>query len=103
MQAYGLAGKSKVAKGKWRNGKASGAQLRALKNMRGFSRYLPAPHNKTARWACDAREHLRRGSCSDLIDVLKVLANQSELSRNGKRHWKWPEHVHVPELITEDL
>jgi hypothetical protein len=69
--------------GKWRQGRASGQQLRALGKLSWAARYLPdLRHRRAVRWVIE-QDSIRSGTASDLIDILSSLADASIDARNG--------------------
>lgn len=105
MQADGLAlpTAERWAEGGWRQGRSTPKQRAALERMAWASRYIPQPHRDSIKWAISARNVLRSGACSDLMDVLRAVADASDPSRKQRRHWKWPKSVSIPPLEVDSL
>lgn len=69
--------------GKWRQKRATDKQLAALGRMAWAVRYLPEDrHRRAVRWVLE-QDSVRSGTASDLIDILRALADASKDARNG--------------------
>ena len=105
MQADGLAlpTADQWADGKWRQGRSTPKQRQALERMAWAARYIPQPHRDAIKWSINARNVLRSGACSDLLDVLRAVADASDPARKSRKHWKWPKAVHIPPLDIDSV
>ena len=59
------------------------------------------PHRQRVKALCDpaVAVGLQRGAASDLISVLRGVADASKPARAARKHWHWPgEGLHIPEL-----
>jgi len=82
----------------WRRKRATPKQVAALEKMSWSSRYMPEPHRIAVKAICANPMRLRAGVASDLMDVLRAVADASSVARKNKRHWRWPAVLSVPVL-----
>lgn len=76
--------------GKWRRKRATPKQLAALSRMSWAARYLPDERHRAAvRWVAQ-QDEVRAGTASDLIDILRALADASAGARNGGPRFELP-------------
>jgi superfamily II DNA or RNA helicase len=103
LQAVGAVPSDAVEAGYWRTRRPSAQQVSSLGKLgRAFARYLPAPHNEavlTLSREPVARE-LQRGAVSDLISVLKAIADAAPGDWQARGGWsfEWPGGLDVPAL-----
>lgn len=89
--------------GAWRRRRATPKQRGTLAKMAWAARYLPDErHRRAVRWVVE-REEVRAGTASDLIDVLKALADATADARNGGPRWECPFAVPGVELRAEGV
>jgi superfamily II DNA or RNA helicase len=81
----------------WRGTYPTAKQLQALQNVKWASRYFPKETRENFKKLFASPEILKRGTVSDMLDILRVLADQSSTARSFKCHWKFPEHLKLPE------
>lgn len=105
MQAYGMAQQTHASfiDGQWRTRKASAKQIDALRRMQWAAKFMPKSHRDSLKWAINARGVLKKGACSDLLSVLRALADVSKDQRAIHRYWKWPKNVSIPPLEIDGL
>lgn len=90
LRSHGLAQPPKVGEGRWRRRTATERQRQALQKMSWAARYLPDErHRRAVRWVIEQPTVLA-GTASDLIDVLRALADASAPSRSMRAHWHCP-------------
>ena len=86
----------------WRGGIPTPKQLKTLENLFWTTRYLPVEarteFKKLAK--SDAARFLKRGTISDMISILRIMADQSQPARSNKMHWHFPSSVRIPSLGT---
>lgn len=76
--------------GKWRQGRSSAKQRRALDGLSWAARYLPDhAHRRAVRWVLE-QETTRSGTASDLIDILRALADATKGARAGGPKYDLP-------------
>tara|TARA_R110000822_G_scaffold199060_3_gene336985 strand:- start:761 stop:2284 length:1524 start_codon:yes stop_codon:yes gene_type:complete len=77
-----------------RGGSPSGVQLKTIQNLLWTTKYLPKDIREPFKLLIGAAQLYNKGTCSDLIAILKGLAKGSEASRKQpniyKKHWKMP-------------
>lgn len=98
FQAHNMTVEKKLSStSHWRGGYPTQKQLQALQNVKWASRYFPKEPRENFKRLFAYPEHLKRGTVSDMLDILRVLADQSATARSFKCHWKFPEHLTLPE------
>jgi hypothetical protein len=91
LRSYGLAKPpAHDAGAKWRRKRATERQRAALGKMSWAARYFPDErHRRAVRWVLE-QDLLLSGTASDLIDILRSLADAASSARSQGTHWHCP-------------
>lgn len=98
VQAHGLAPADHVSAGRWRDMEPSESQVAYLRKIAWATRHLPETHREPVKLMVEHGARLSRGAVSDLISILKAVAEAAKPEREAHRHWKWPEAIEVEEI-----
>lgn len=100
LRGAGLAEPPSHGEGPWRQQKASEKQRAVLGKLVWSKRYLPDPGQRKAVDWLATQERLRSGTASDLISVLRALAEGSKSARERRTHWHVPVALPSPGGVT---
>lgn len=98
VQAHGLAPADHVSAGRWRDQEPSEAQVACLRRISWATRHLPETHREPVKLMVEHGPRLSRGAVSDLISILKAVADAAKPDREARRHWHWPDALQVEEI-----
>jgi len=100
MRSQGYAPPAKYDETEWRGGCPTLRQLRTLQNVFWATRYLPdGPRQEFKRIAGpDCSRCLSRGMVADMISICVALANQSQVARSHKSHWRFPSTIVINKM-----
>ena len=98
LQAHGLAPADRVSSGRWRDAEPSEAQASYLRKIAWATRHLPEGHRDPIKAMVEHAPLLTRGAVSDLISILRGVADAAKPEREAHRHWRWPEAIQLEEI-----